>query len=154
MVTVVVVEREAVLTGVEGAPHGLAVALVKLVLVDAPVPQREHAAQQVVRGVRAQYLRRCQLPGRAYGDGDVRHRREVRHAQLLARSAVYVSGNAAVGELYAHGVAAEVVVNPRYPAPCVAHERTRTVVGEGVLPRHPVEVRGVGIGKASMPFSR
>ena len=96
MVTVVVVEREAVLTGVEGAPHGLAVALVKLVLVDAPVPQREHAAQQVVRGVRAQYLRRCQLPGRAYGDGDVRHRREVRHAQLLARRAVYVSGNAAV----------------------------------------------------------
>ena len=143
----VVVEREGVLGGVGGVFRGLAVALFEQVLVEVPVLQRERAAEQVVGGVRGQYLRRCQLPGRAYGDGDVRHRREVRHAQLLARSAVYVSGNAAVGELYAHGVAAEVVVNPRYPAPCVAHERTRTVVGEGVLPRHPVEVRGVGVGE-------
>ena len=77
MFAVVIVEREAVLAGVEGAPHGLAVALVEQVLVKAPVPQREHAAQQVVRGVCSQYLRCRQLPRAAYGDGDVRHRRQV-----------------------------------------------------------------------------
>ena len=148
MVTVVIVEREAVLTGVEGAPYRLAVALLELVLVNAPVPQRERAAEQVVRGVCGQNLRRCQFPGHAYGDGDVRYRREVRHAQFLARRAVDVPRHAAVGELYAHGVAAVVVVYPRHPAPRVARERARGVVGQGMLlPGCRAEVRGVRVGK-------
>ena len=74
MFAVVIVEREAVLAGVEGAPHGLAVPLVEQVPFNAPVPHRKRAPEQVARGVRTQYLRRHQLPGRAYGDGDVRHR--------------------------------------------------------------------------------
>ena len=83
MFAVVIVEREAVLAGVEGAPHGLAVALVEQVPVDATVPQRERTAEQVVRGVRGQYLRRCQFPGRACGDGDVRHRRLSRYLYFV-----------------------------------------------------------------------
>ena len=84
VVTVEVVEREGVLNGDGGVFRGLAVALVELVPVNAPVPQRKDAAEQVVRGVRGQYFRRRQFPGRTDGDGDVRHRREVRHAQFLS----------------------------------------------------------------------
>ena len=148
VVTVEVVGCEAVLNGVGGVFRGLAVSLVEQVPVNAAVPHRKGTAEQVVGGVGAQYLRRCQFPGRADGDGDVRHRREVRHAQFLSRRAVDVPRHAAVGELYADGVAAEVVVCPRYTAPGVAHEGTRIVVGEGIfLPAHTVEVRGVGVGK-------
>ena len=83
VVTVVVVEREAVLAGVEGALHGLAVALLELVLVDAPVPHSKGTPEQVVRGIRSQYLRRCQFPRAAYWDGDVRHRRLSRYLYFV-----------------------------------------------------------------------
>ena len=75
MVTVVVLEHEVVLAGVAGICRSLAVALLELVLVDATVPQREAAAEEVVRGVSAQDLRGGKLPGAADGDGDVRDRR-------------------------------------------------------------------------------
>ena len=68
MVTVVVVEGEVVLAGVAWICRRLAVALLELELVDAPVPQSEAAAKEVVRGVRAQDLRRGKLPGAADGD--------------------------------------------------------------------------------------
>ena len=60
----------------------------KLILVDATVPQREAPPEEVVRGVRAQDLRREEFPGAVDGDGDVRHRRLVDHAQLLTRGAI------------------------------------------------------------------
>ncbi len=73
----------------------------------------------------------------------------VRHAQLLARRAVDVPRHAAVGELDADGVVVQVVVYPRYPAPGIAHEGARGVVGEGVLlPGYAVEVRGARVGIA------
>ena len=59
MVAVVVVAKEVVLAGVSGIFHCLAVALVEQVLVDAPVPQSEAPPEEVVRGVRAQDLRRA-----------------------------------------------------------------------------------------------
>ena len=68
MVPVVVVEGEVVLAGVAGICRRLAVALLELELVDAPVPQREAAAEAVVRGVRAQDLRGGKLPDAADGD--------------------------------------------------------------------------------------
>ena len=148
MVTIVVVEGEVVLAGVAGLCRRLAVALLELVLVDAPVPQREATPEEVVRGVRAQDLRGSKLPGAADGDGDVRHRRLVDDAQFLPRRTVDVPGHAAVGELDADGVVQTVVVYPRYPAPGVAHEGARSVVGERVLTRHPVEVRGSRVWKA------
>ena len=77
VVTVEVVEREGVLNGDGGVFRGLAVALVEQVLVDTPVPHSKGTPEQVVRGVRSQNLRRCQFPRAAYGDSDVRHRREV-----------------------------------------------------------------------------
>ena len=148
MVAVVVVEIDVVLAGVAGILHRLAVALLELELVDAPVPQRKTAAKEVVRGVRAQDLRRGEFPGAADGYGDVRHRRLVDDAQFLPRRAVDVPGHAAIGELDADGVVQTVVVYPRYPAPGVAHEGARSVVGERVLTRHPVEVRGSRVWKA------
>ena len=117
VVTVVVAEREVVLAVVADVLPCLAVALLEQVLVDAPVPQCESTAEQVVRGVRAQYLRGEELPRAADGDTDVRHRRQVRDPQLLARGAVDVPRHAAVGELDAHGIVHQVVVYPRYPAP-------------------------------------
>ncbi len=122
MVAVVVVEREVVLTIVAGVHFRLAVALLELELVDAPVPQREASPEEVVRGVRAQNLRGGKLPGAADGDADVRDRRQVYDAQLLARRAVDVPGHAAVGELDADGVVQAVVVYPRNPTPGIAHE--------------------------------
>ncbi len=110
VVAVVVEEGEAVLRGV--APGRLAVALPKLVLVDAPVLKRQTAAEQIVGGVRILNLRGCQLPAAACGHADVRHRREVHRAELLARGAVDVAGHAAVGELYADGVVQAVKVYP------------------------------------------
>ena len=77
VVTVVVEEREVVLGGDGGVFRGLAVTLVEQVPVNASVLHRERAAEQVVRGVRGQDLRRCQFPRAAYGDGDVRHRRRL-----------------------------------------------------------------------------
>ena len=146
MVTVVIVEDEVVLAVVVRVSFRLAVALVELEPVDAPVPQREPATEKVVHRVSAQYLRRGELPGAADGDADVRNRSLVHDAQLLARGAVYVFRYVAVGELDAHGVVPRVVAYPRYPAPGVAHERASAVVGEGVLlPRHPVEVRGARV---------
>jgi len=117
VVTVVVAEREVVLAVVADVLPCLAVALLEPVLVDAPVLQCESTADQVVRGVRSQYLRGEELPGAADGDADVRNRRQVRDPQLLARGAVDVPGHAAVGELDAHGIVHQVVVYPRYPAP-------------------------------------
>ena len=67
---------------------------------------------------------------------------------FLARGAIDVLRYIAVGELYADGVVLPVVVYPRYPAPGVAHEGARSVVGERVLTRHPVEVRGSRVWKA------
>ena len=128
MVAVVVAERDVVLAGVAWICRRLAVALLELELVDAPVPQSEAAAKEVVRGVRAQDLRREEFPGAADGDGDVRHRRLVDDAQFLTRRAVDVPGHAAVGELDADGVVQAVVVYPRYPASGVAHEGARAVV--------------------------
>ena len=75
MVTVVVAEREVVLAVVAVVLPCLAVAFVEQVLVNAPVPQCESTADQVVRGVRAKYLRGEELPRAADGDADVRHRR-------------------------------------------------------------------------------
>ena len=69
MVTVVVVEREVVLAGVAGIRRCLAVALLELEFVDAPVPQCEATPEEVVRGVRAQDLRRSKLP--VSGDGEI-----------------------------------------------------------------------------------
>ena len=69
-------------------------------------------------------------------------------AQFLACGAVDVPSHAAVGELDADGVVQTVVVYPRYPAPGIAHEGAVGVVGEGILPRHPVEVRGSRVWKA------
>jgi len=66
VVAVVVVEGEVVLTGIADLCR-LTVALVELVLVDAPVLQREKAAEEVVRGVRKLYLRGGQLPTAANG---------------------------------------------------------------------------------------
>ena len=148
MVAVVVVEAEVVLGGIAAICRCLAVALLELELVDAPVPQSETPPEEVVRGVRAQDLRRGELPCAADGDADVRYRRLVCDAQLLARRAVDVPGHAAVGELDADGVVQAVVVYPRYPAPRVAHEGARAVVGEGILTRHPVEVRGARVWEA------
>ena len=56
MVAVVVVEGEVVLAGFADVLCRLAVALVELELVYPPVPHREAAAEEVVRGVRAQDL--------------------------------------------------------------------------------------------------
>ena len=75
MVTVVVAEREVVLAVVADVLPCLAVAILELVLVDSSVPQCESTAEQVVRGVRAKYLRGEELPRAADGDADVRHRR-------------------------------------------------------------------------------
>ena len=75
MVTVEVAEREVVLAVVADVLPCLAVALLEQVLVDSSVPQCESTAEQVVRGVRAQYLRGEELPRAADGDADVRHRR-------------------------------------------------------------------------------
>ncbi len=128
VVPVIVLERDVVLAGVAAICSCLAVALLELQLVDAAVPQREASAQEVVRGVRAQDLRGEELPDAADGNSDVRHRREVCDAQLLARRAVDVPRHAAVRELDADGVVQAVVVYPRYPAPGVAHEGARAVV--------------------------
>ena len=68
MVAVVVVEGEVVLAGIATICRCLAVALLELELVDAPVPQSEAPPEEVVRGVRAQDLRRGKLPGAADGD--------------------------------------------------------------------------------------
>ena len=119
MVAVVVVEIDVVLAGVAGILHRLAVALLELELVDAPVPQREATPEEVVRGVRAQDLRGSKLPGAADGYGDVRDSRLVDDAQFLACGAVDVPSHAAIGELDADGVVLPVVVYPRYPAPGV-----------------------------------
>ncbi len=78
VVAVVVEDGEAVLRG--AAPRRLAIALLKLVLVDAPVLQRQTAAEQIVGGVRILNLRGCQLPAAADGHADVRHGREVHRA--------------------------------------------------------------------------
>ena len=67
---------------------------------------------------------------------------------MFGTAVVDVPGHAAVGELDADGVVQAVVVYPRYPAPRVAHEGARAVVGEGILTRHPVEVRGARVWKA------
>ena len=122
MVAVVVIEGDFVPVGVVGVLFRLAVALLELQLVDAPVgfhptifrhgkartsstlliwlnqmvPQCEAAPEEVVRGVRTQYLRGGELPGAADGNSDVRDRRLVDDAQLLARRAVDVPGHAAV----------------------------------------------------------
>ena len=145
MVAVVVEEGEAVLRG--AAPRRLAVALLVLPLVDAPVLQREGTTEEVVRGVGALHLRECKLPRAAQGDADVRHRCLVHGAQLLTRCAVDVAGDAAVGELNADGVVQVVVVYPGNLAPGIAHQRPRPVVGEGVrlLPGVRIEIRGIGI---------
>ena len=149
MVAVVVVEGEVVLAGFADVLCRLAVALVELVLVDATVPHREAAAEEVVRGVRVQDFRGEEFPGAADGDADVRDRRQVCGAQLLARRAVDVPRHAAVGELDADGVVQLVVVYPCYPTPGIAHEGARGVVGEGVLlPGYAVEVRGTRVGIA------
>ena len=68
MVAVVVVEAEVVLGGIAAICRCLAVALLELELVDAPVPQSETPPEEVVRGVRAQDLRRGELPRAADGD--------------------------------------------------------------------------------------
>ena len=68
MVTVVIVEDEVVLAVVVRVSFRLAVALVELESVDAPVPQREPATEEAVHGVSAQYLPRGKLPGAADGD--------------------------------------------------------------------------------------
>ena len=104
MVAVVVIEGEVVPVGFVGVLFRLAIALLELKLVDAPVPQCEAAPEEVVRGVGVLYLRRGELPFAADGDGDVRHRRLVNDAQLLARRAVNVLCHAAVGELEAYRV--------------------------------------------------
>ena len=96
MVTVVIVEDEVVLAVVVRVSFRLAVALVELESVDAPVPQREPATEEAVHGVSAQYLPRGKLPGAADGDADVQNRRLVHDAQLLARGAVYVFRHVAV----------------------------------------------------------
>ena len=70
VVAVVVVEGEVVLAGVAGILRRLCVALVEEVLVDAPVPHREAAPEEVIYGVRAQDFRGGKLPGAADGDGD------------------------------------------------------------------------------------
>ena len=141
MVTVVVEEGKVVLAGVAAVCRSLAVSLVEQELVYPPVPHREDAAQEVVRGVRAQDLRRGKLPGAADGYSDVRNRRQVGYPELLTSRAVDVPGHAAVGELDAHGMVVHVVVNPAYPAPGVTHEGARAVVGERVLlTGHPAEV--------------
>jgi len=92
------------------------------------VPQREAAPEEVVRGVRTQYLRGGELPGAADGNSDVRDRRLVDDAQFLARRAVDVLRHAAVGELDADGVVQTVVAYVRYPAPGIAHEGAGAVV--------------------------
>ena len=149
MVAVVVVEVEVVLAVVAGVLLRLAVALLELELFDATVPQSEAPPEEVVRGVRAQYLRRGKLPDAADGDGDVRDSRLVDDAQFLTRRAVDVLCHIAIGELDAHGVVQQVVVYPRYPPPGVAHEGAGVVVGEGVhLTGHPVEVRCTRVGIA------
>ena len=53
-------------------------------------------SSEVVRGVRAQDFRGEELPDAADGNRDVRHRREVCDAQLLACGAVDVPRHAAV----------------------------------------------------------
>ena len=128
VVAVIIVEEEVVLHWVAGIFRCLAAALVELEFVDAPVPQCEAAAEEVVRGVSAQNLRLGELPRAADGDTDVGHRRQVCGAQLLTHGTVDVLRHAAVGELYPHGVVQPVVVYPRYPAPGIARERARGVV--------------------------
>ena len=146
VVTVVVAERELVLAGIIDVALRLAVAFLELVFVDASVPQREAAAEQVVRGVGVLYLIGCQLPRAADRDADVRHCRLVRDAQLLTRGAIDIPRHVAVGELDADRVVAQVIVYPCYPASCVAHEGARAVVGQRILlPGNPVEVRRAGI---------
>ncbi|MBR5686800.1 MAG: hypothetical protein IKX36_02460, partial [Prevotella sp.] len=76
--------------------RGLAVALIKQVFVDIPVLQREASPEQVVRGVRAQYLRRGERPDESDGHADVRDRRLVDDAQFLPRRAVDVRCRLAV----------------------------------------------------------
>ena len=95
MVAVVVLEREVVLDWVAGILRRLAVPLLELEFVDATVPQSEIAAEEVVRGVRILYFRRGKFPDTADGDADVRHRRQVRDAQLLPRGAILVLRHAA-----------------------------------------------------------
>ena len=46
----------------------------------------------------------AQFPRAADGDGDVRDRSLIHHAQFLARSAIDIPCNVAVGELYPSGV--------------------------------------------------
>ena len=149
MVAVVVVEGEVVLAGFADVLCRLAVALVELELVYPPVFHREAPPEEVVRGVRAQYLRRNEFPDAADGNSDVRDSRLVDDAQLFTCCAVDVFGHAAFGELDADGVVQLVVVYPRYPAPGIAHEGARGVVGEGVLlPGYAVEVRGSRVWEA------
>ena len=128
MVAVVVMEGDVVLVGIVGVLFRLAVAPLELVLVQPPVPQREAPPEEVVRGVRAQDLGGEKLPGAADGDADVRYRRLVDDAQLLASRAVDVPGHAAVGELDANGVVPLVVAYVCYPAPGVAHEEADVIV--------------------------
>lgn len=147
MVTVEVAERKVVLAGIIDVFLRLTVALVKQVLVYPAVLQRKASAEQIVRGIGVLNFVKGKFPHAANGDGDVRHRRLIDDAQFLARGAIDILRHVAVGELDTHGVVPQVVVYPRYLAPCIAHEGACVVVGEGILPHgHPVEVSGTSVG--------